>query len=536
MAEYSDDGRLWLAWAQMEARSGNVQLAREVFADGVEKDPDNIRLIHAWAVFEEKWGRIDEARVLLKRCLDLDPTDGIVWQGLALLEERDKNTEVARETFEQGVKMAPDNAYLWSAWGVLEQRHRQYARAAELFERAIDRNPQHVRTLQAWAITMESLGRPAESRQLFNRALAVSPRSVPTFQAYALFEARRGNLDAARHLFQTGSEIDPGHAPVWHAWAVMEQKEGRFEVARELFEKGVNAAPYNTPMLRAWASMELQLGHIDKSRDWMVPPGHRRKGQVGGQRKVFTGKRNVRQLTAVGENLKMLRLMIEGRSDEDVTAVMKWLDRRARADRKLYSALQQRRDSDVRKVSEWVERRSASDIASFKEWLGERYERDRRVGVYIFNWDIPPRTPTVSPAPAPVMVPVDDSRESGEKPVEWLMMAERPAKALQAFDEQLYTNDASVDYFEALYFMEHIAGGLVNRAALLLVLGAMSLALVGTSAHLFDKGYSPSGESTNVGNVVTLPASPPSGVDAHLYEADGAENITSASTRKARGD
>lgn len=439
------------------------------------------------------------------------------------MEERRGNTDDARELFEQGVSHDPRNAYLWSAWGVLEQRHECFEHACELFEKAIRLDDQHVRTYQAWAITKERMGLHDESAQLFRQALHVNSRSVPTYQAYALFEARRGNLDKARQLFQSGLDIDSSHAPIWHAWAVMEQKDERYDVARELFERGVDAAPYNTPMLRAWAKMELQLGHIDTSRDWMVPQNsnRRRERQRG-------GKNSKRQISTVGENLKMLRLLIEQRSDEDVKAVMKWLDGRARTDRRLYDALQERGGSDVRKVSSWVQRRSQSDIESFKEWFGERYESDRRIGVYIFNWDIAPRTPVSVP------VKVEERKvEENEKPIEWFRLSEEPSMALQTFDEQIYSADHPADYANAIYFMGQIAENLADRAALLFCLGAMSLGLIGASVHLFDQGYSPSGDTTQIKKSPTL-TPPPSGVDAYLYEEGGAESVARSSNRKGQ--
>eukprot|EP00178_Gracilaria_changii_P028090 TRINITY_DN954_c0_g1_i1.p1 TRINITY_DN954_c0_g1~~TRINITY_DN954_c0_g1_i1.p1 ORF type:complete len:638 (-),score=97.50 TRINITY_DN954_c0_g1_i1:9399-11312(-) len=515
------DARVWLGWAQLESRARNFDAARAVFEEAVTFHAMNVRLLHAWAVMEDRCGRAHSARQLFKRCLDIDVTDGVVWQSWALLEERCSYTDDARRLFERGVTHAPDNHFLWSAWGVLEQRHGRYKRACSLFEKAIQLDPTHVRTYQAYAITKEKMEKYTEARQLFTHALRVNPRSVPTYQAYALFAARRGSLDLARELFEKGAQIDPLHAPIWHAWAVMEQKEGRYNVARELFQKGVNAAPGNTPMLRAWASMELELGHIDKSADWIVPRAkfvHQQKNKRTSQ------KDKQKQITAVGENLKMLRLMIGRRSDEDMNTVMKWLDIRAKADRQIYDALQKRKDDDVRKVSEWVARRSASDISSFKEWLADRYERDRRIGVYVFNWDIPPSRP------APAYVPVIEKAVQPEKPIEWYKLSEESIVAMNAASDQLYYSDKARDHAEGMYFMGQIAEGLVDRAALLFILGVMSLALIGTSANLFGKGYSPSGAVTQREENVDMP--PPSGVDAHLYEKDGAEAVVRRSLQK----
>lgn len=508
---YPQDGRLWLAWAQMEERAGNMQAARSIFAEGVDANPENVRLLHAWAVAEDRASSPHAARRLFLRCLDASVADGLVWQGLALLEERCGDTDAARDTFRRGTLADESNASLWSAWGVLEHRHKSYEKAADLFERAIQLDSNHARTFQAYAITAEKLGDNSKSFSLFREALRIDPMSVPTHQAFGLFEARRGRYEAARQLFEKGLKLDRGHVAIWHAWAVMEQQLGLYEVARELFQKGLSAAPENTALLRAWARMELELGHIDSSQDWRVP----RIGYKSKARPRARGSHSSKQISTVAENLMMLRLMIERKSDEDVKTVMKWLDGRANADRKLYDTLAERQSNDVRSVSEWVERRSASDIKSFKNWLDSRYEKDRRIGVYVFNWTIPPLSPNLVPP-------------TTEKPVEWLRLEQDPVNSLRSFDEDVYCDDGVVDYAEGLYFVGRVAGGLVDRAALVFCLGAMSLFLIGASVHLHQLGYSPAGDQAVINETSSESPPPPSGVDAYLYEDGGAEKAVSS--------
>lgn len=531
------DPRLWLAWARMEAKLERWQPARDIFKEALDNHPLNVHLLHACAVMEDRAGHLDDARHLFRRCLELDPRDGVVWQSFALAEERAGRTDVARSLFEEGVMVdGARNPSLWSAWGVLEHRHGCYERACELFQRAVEIDENHARSLQAWAIALEKLARMKESEELFERALKADGGAAPTWQAYGLFQARRGNLERARELFTRGIQVNPDHAPIWHAWAIMEQKEGNFETARALFDKGVAAAPNSTPMLRAWASMELELGHIDKSLDWMVPrEGLKGANKAQTKESVVKSKprprASRRQISAVGENLRMLRLMIERKSDEDVNTVMQWLDSRARNDRKLYDALAERRDKDSKKVKEWVERRSGSDIKAFKEWVEERYKKDARIGVYVFNWHIPSTMPTAS-VPVPARVP-KQSRKT-EKPVEWMLLSERPTRALEAFDESIYSQEYPTDYADGVYFLGQIAENLADRAALLLVLGAMTLGLIGVSAHLMERGYSPSGPTTQTTEESLPMSSPPNGVDAYLYEEGGAEAMTNLSRLLAR--
>eukprot|EP00177_Eucheuma_denticulatum_P005449 GFKZ01009905.1.p1 GENE.GFKZ01009905.1~~GFKZ01009905.1.p1 ORF type:complete len:743 (+),score=98.63 GFKZ01009905.1:402-2630(+) len=531
---HPEDPRLWLAWARMEARLGRYQSARDIFHHAVDMHPQNVRMLHAWAVMEDRAGEVRRARVLFRRCLDLDSSDGLVWQSYALAEERAGRTERARQLFGRGVVEAGGNASLWSTWAVLEHRHGCLERACELFESAVERDSTHVRSLQSWAIAEEKLGRMGKSAELFERALAVKPSSAPTCQAYGLFEARRGRLEKARELFLRGIQVDPDHAAIWHAWAVMEQREGNYDRARELFDKGVAAAPNSTAMLRGWAAMELELGHIDKSDEWRVPSRgfrgwskEKRRSSVA--RKRRNPKEMEKQLSTVGENLRMLRLMIERRSDEDVKTVMQWLDRRARTDRRLYDALAERRDKDSRMVKEWVARRSASDIEAFTEWVDENYKKDSRLGVYLFNWHMPPAR-----IRATVPVAVAGRGRKVEKPEEWFMLAERPKMSLKTADEQMYMREEYPDYADGIHWLGQIAESLVDRVALVTVLGAMSLVLAGASAHMAGNGYSPAGQNGQSLAEQTETAVRWTGVDAYLYEEGGAELAANRSAHKAK--
>lgn len=515
VTEHGDDARAWLALAKMQA--GARSLA--VFAEGAAQCPRSVHLLHAYAVECGRAGRLADARRLFRSCLDLAPGDGVVWQAFALLEERNGEPSRAEALFATGVEHDPDNASLWSAWGAMAQRRRDHESAVPRFAAAVRCAPRDVRTLQMWAISAEKLGDFPESRSLFERALDADPSSVPTLQAFALFCARRRRFDRARELFKAAIDADPGHAAAFHAWAQMERQEGNFADARSLFDQGVRADPLSAPMLRAWAAMELDLGHIDKSSTWRVPGskarGHRRSRQPA--RRPPKGKEEPerrRQLTDVGENLRMLRLLIERRSDEDVSTVMQWLHRRAEDDRELKNVLVERSGDDARVLRDWVGRRSEEDVSAFKRWVEDRYESDRSIGVYIFNWDVPAARKETVPVPVPVEEPVED-----ETPQEWFRLAETPVQSLAEADRELFTSEERMDYIRGVYFMGQIASSFADRAALVFVLGTLTLGLIGFSAHLEDLGYSPAGDQTAPEGVVEI--APPSGVDAYMYKEGG---------------
>eukprot|EP00171_Calliarthron_tuberculosum_P006864 IDg6864t1 len=466
-ARRRNHGMSVVARAQQLAARGKARQARYMLRN------HSTHLLHAWAVRAGRANDYDQARLLFKDCLELAPTDGVTWQAYAIMEESAGDLPTARRLFAEGANVAPECVHLWSAWGALERRQNRHEVAVGYLERAARIQPDHSNTLQMWALSCEQLG--DEKR-------------------------RTGPITHARELFERASHADPSHAPVWHAWATMERRERNFARARALFDAGVRADPYSAPMLRAWAEMELELGHIDSSSQWRVVGRRTRR----------------RHLTRVGENLHMLRLLIERRSDDDVSAVMGWLHDRAEYDRGIYERLAERGEADVRGLQDMISRRSASDVRAFANWVEERYENDRRIGTHILNWDIIAMSkskkrpnPTASALKAPAVVPQ-----------EWYQLVDNPGETLRATDERLFYNEEPVDYPSAVYFVGRIASSSGDRTAVAFALLSLSFLLLLVSAQLEGRGYVPGGSQTTE-NAPLIEIAPPSGVDAYLYEEEG---------------
>ena len=49
------DSHSWLALAQLEAKLGNIDRARDVFQQSVVRCPNNVYILHAWGHLEQKW-------------------------------------------------------------------------------------------------------------------------------------------------------------------------------------------------------------------------------------------------------------------------------------------------------------------------------------------------------------------------------------------------------------------------------------------------------------------------------------------------
>eukprot|EP00188_Purpureofilum_apyrenoidigerum_P003070 Plantae.Rhodophyta-Purpureofilum_apyrenoidigerum.ctg31226.p1 GENE.Plantae.Rhodophyta-Purpureofilum_apyrenoidigerum.ctg31226~~Plantae.Rhodophyta-Purpureofilum_apyrenoidigerum.ctg31226.p1 ORF type:complete len:346 (-),score=64.20 Plantae.Rhodophyta-Purpureofilum_apyrenoidigerum.ctg31226:563-1600(-) len=323
-----------------------------------------------------------------------------------------------------------------------------------------------------------------QAESLYLTAIEVDPASAASYQAFAMSLENRGEIERARAMFKAGCEINPNQPQVYHAWARMEERQGNHELARSLFAVGFNAAPESTAMLRSWREMEQKLGHIGETADWRVPDNMKEPSA----------------LQALGERLLMLGHLIEGRGKENTRVVLEWLARRAREDKSMYQRILRKGGSDAKVLQEWVERRSEEDIRAFEEWFEMRYEEDRKIGSYIFGWNIPRRK----------------RRRTKRKPTrpqappEWYILDEMP---LPMFEDEFV--DMTVDPIEAgplIKWVESFAETAATRAALTTSIGGATIILLLVSNFLGL--YSPIG----IQDAVKL--EPPSGVDAHLIQKD----------------
>jgi tetratricopeptide (TPR) repeat protein len=344
------DVRIYVAWSKMELQEGKTEQARRLLLAAEEIDSSSAHVLCALAILEEKLGRTSRAREIFLRCIELDPKDGVAWQAYALFETRQGRDKEAREIFCKGVQYASKCAYLWQAWGVYEQKKGKLREATDKFRLATAADPTHCPSWQAWAIVEEKLGNIEFARELFEKALQVDPHSAPTYQAFGLLESRQGNKDRARRLFKRGLGVNPQHSHLLHAWAQLEESAGNFEFARQLYDWGVKSEfPKCQVTLKSWLKMEISLGYFDESMS-----------------KLLNLRSTAKQVV---EELRIMRKLLESRSEADIHLFMQWLSNRAKEDQQIWARIRSLSEAEGRKIQKWMERRSSEDIKAFYEWL-----------------------------------------------------------------------------------------------------------------------------------------------------------------------
>ncbi len=79
-------GALWLAYATLEGRRGDVALSRQLFTKGIKNSPHHTPLLKAWASLELRDGNFLAAGVLITEALTCDKHNGAGWLVAAEIE------------------------------------------------------------------------------------------------------------------------------------------------------------------------------------------------------------------------------------------------------------------------------------------------------------------------------------------------------------------------------------------------------------------------------------------------------------------
>lgn len=291
--EYWQEGgaqfmRALQAWATLEVQDGKWDEASRLFKKAlnigqmVEGEERSMVLeaevvgLHAWAVLEKRRGRWARCRELLMRAEGFQPGNAIVLHTRALLEKDAHNWGLARRYFRRAAKAGPLDAVCWQAWGVMEAELGNVKRMRELFHRGLEVDPKSIHTLQAWAHhearinTSKSL---QKARELFQRCLSFAPQAVYVWQSWAVMEQKAGNLDESRRLFEKGLEISPSDVACLQAYARLERQCGNRELAKNALTLALVTEPTNPAVLQQVGEIEEELGNLISAKELFVKAG-----------------------------------------------------------------------------------------------------------------------------------------------------------------------------------------------------------------------------------------------------------------------
>lgn len=266
------DGRVWLAWAKLEARAGVKGGAfEEVMERATFALPDDPYLWHFWGrtLLRKGGGNRAAARKVLRRGKDACLESAALRCELAALEAGAGNTETARKMYREALEADPSDSHAYMDFAQLEQRcHRMRAARTVLAEGVKRVSKKDAAVLYtAFAKLEVREGHAEQARFLYMRGAEANPSDRYIWQTWAAFEASNGHAERARQLFERGIVVTGGAvASIWQAWGVLEQRQGRLQEARHLFSRGTRANPSDAATWAAWGRLEVSADNKVEAR------------------------------------------------------------------------------------------------------------------------------------------------------------------------------------------------------------------------------------------------------------------------------
>jgi Tfp pilus assembly protein PilF len=203
----------------LEARviqHSNPQRARQIFEDGIQKDPDP-RLISIFAAFlHERREDPDRAEQLYERAIVVEPNDAFILGNFAqFVQEAREEADRAERLYKQAIAADPNDGKNLASYALFVQDTREDPdRAEALYERAIAADPNDAYILGNYALFVQATREdPDRAEALYERAIAADPNDAYILGNYALFvQDTREDPDRAEALYERAIAADPNDA------------------------------------------------------------------------------------------------------------------------------------------------------------------------------------------------------------------------------------------------------------------------------------------------------------------------------------
>ncbi|KAF5205381.1 Pre-mrna-splicing factor clf1 [Thalictrum thalictroides] len=213
--------KIWLLAAQFEIRQQNLEGARKILGNSIDKAPKG-KIFQKYIEIELHLGNVNRCRTLYEKYLEWAPQNIHTWIKFAQLEKSLSETQRARAIFELAVAQPALDMpeLLWKEYIDFEISEREYDRARQLYARLLYRT----KHLNVWI-------------------------------SYANFEATAG-VDMLGDQVSLASRL--------------EQKKQCIQHARNVFETAVNYFRTSVPeqkeeramLLKEWLNMESSFGNL----------------------------------------------------------------------------------------------------------------------------------------------------------------------------------------------------------------------------------------------------------------------------------
>ncbi|GMH36193.1 hypothetical protein BSKO_04061 [Bryopsis sp. KO-2023] len=181
---------------------GQINSAKQCFLEGAERHKKTGRFLRAWALMEKKLSNPELASKLFHASSKEDPQEARTWLKWALHERGRGNYVVAEDCYKNGLAVSASNPHLWYGYTMMCQAIKSEDEVRKTFEDALKACPRDGPLLMEFALMETSVGNIETARKLFTRGSEVEAAYIhpPLLEGWAAMEAAQGNTKFSEKL------------------------------------------------------------------------------------------------------------------------------------------------------------------------------------------------------------------------------------------------------------------------------------------------------------------------------------------------
>ena len=258
-----------LGLAASKLNQGELERARQLYEEVLQKDAKNVKALQGLSVVFEKMQRYDRAAEQLQKALAVEQDNPLTHYNLAVLYEQQQKPEDAITEYKKSAgldeknfsanfflgllykKMQryeaaaaaltkaavidPGNAEVFKAMGVVQEKLGDFDKAELSFRKAVDLDSADVQAQVNLAVALIRKRREPQAEELLLKANNRFPKDARLLGVLGWAELELGKYDEAEQSLQQSLELNAMSGPVHHNLGVLYERLGRPEDAKREF-------------------------------------------------------------------------------------------------------------------------------------------------------------------------------------------------------------------------------------------------------------------------------------------------------------
>ncbi|WP_338770278.1 tetratricopeptide repeat protein [Massilia sp. METH4] len=222
---------------------GALAEADALYAQVLQRDPDNFDALHLSGVVARQRGDAPLALQLIGRAIALDGTRAIAHCNLgAALQDAGRDSD-ALASYERALALQPDYALALCNRGNALRRLGRPDEALDSYAAALALSPRYPEALCNRALALQELGRHDEALDGFAAALQARPAYAEAINGAAVSLLATGKAEQALQGFDRALQLKPGYAEAWCGRGGMLLYAGQFDAALDSYRHALAARP-----------------------------------------------------------------------------------------------------------------------------------------------------------------------------------------------------------------------------------------------------------------------------------------------------